>query len=570
MEKKFCYFLFKIGIIDKETCSTFLHIYKDIFRDNKNINIFELSFQILLTFINNITTRQKEYICQNLPIKFFEIRQKFLQNKLRSIITTNQLKYKMLLIKYLYIWKYSKKPNENKKINNKHNSFIYNRNTTVKNLNTVYQVHRQKNLFEKVTNDITSDDNDYNISSKHIFTNNFLSNKTTTKNTTKNSNSNLNFNFTNINSKGEINKSNSKENTINQTKKNKSFNDSKIFNEIKKSLEYKEEKELEECTFKPKINNLKQNISTTKKSNKERNKEIQNRFEKLYKDNEKYKLSKQIKALELDYLINKNLTFNPSINNTKHLTRENSKENFETRVKKFIAQKKQHSEEIKNQINKEFEQNFSFTPKINTSKISKNNSTHSFFSKTINEKKELENSKDIPAYIRLYEDNKLRNEKQIQKRKEADEFITNLSNSNIKNTIYDINKINELYENKNKSKIEERTRKKVNKEEGVTFKPNLYKNKFVKNIFSNFYERNFKFLEDKEKFITLNKNKISNHEKIISPKEKRQIVNNVIGRLYSDPKSFNLTNIGCNRYIKNIKGNVNKNLNINSFNFQDY
>ena len=79
--------------------------------------------------------------------------------------------------------------------------------------------------------------------------------------------------------------------------------------------------------------------------------------------------------------------FNPSINNSKHLTRENSKEDFETRVKKYIAQKKQHSEEIKNKINKEFEQNFSFTPKINTSKISKNNSTHSFFFKTTNEKK---------------------------------------------------------------------------------------------------------------------------------------------------------------------------------------
>ena len=566
MEKKFCYFLFKIGIIDKDTCSTFLHIYKDIFRDNKNINIFELSFQILLIFINNITKKQKEYICQNLPIKFFEIRQKIIQNKLRSILITNQLKYKILLLKYLYIWKYSKKPKEKKSINSKHNSFIYNRNPTTKNSNTVYQIHRQKNLFEKETYDMISDDNDFNISFKNIFDNNFLSNKTTTKNTTKNSNSNLIFNFTSVNNKGEINNSNSKEYTINQTKKNKSFNDSKIVNEIKKSLEYKEEKELEECTFKPKINNLKQNISTAKKSNKERNKEIQNRFEKLYKDNEKYKLSKQIKALELDYLINKNLTFNPSINNSKHLTRENSKEDFETRVKKYIAQKKQHSEEIKNKINKEFEQNFSFTPKINTSKISKNNSTNSFFSNTINEKKELEN-KDIPAYIRLYEESKIRNEKQIQKRKEADEFIANLTNSNIKSPIYNINKINELYENKNKAKIEEKTRKKVNKDEGVTFKPFLYKNKYVKNIFSNFYERNFKFLVDKEKFITLNKNKI-NHQKIISPKEKKQIVENVIGRLYSDPESYNLTNIGCNRYIKNIKRNITKNININNFDFK--
>ena len=147
-------------------------------------------------------------------------------------------------------------------------------------------------------------------------------------------------------------------------------------------------------------------------------------------------------------------------------------------------------------------------------------------------------------------------------------MITNLSNSNIKNTILDFNKIKELYENKNRTKIEEKTKNKVNKEEGITFKPNLYKNKFAKNIFSNFYERNTKFLEDKEKFITSEQNKM-NLGKQISTKEKKQIVKNVIGRLYSDPKSFSLTNSGCNRYIKNIKGNWNKKLNINNFIYED-
>ena len=227
-------------------------------------------------------------------------------------------------------------------------------------------------------------------------------------------------------------------------------------------------------------------MNLTKLSNQERNKEIHNRFEKLYKDNEKYKLSKQVKALELDYLMNKDLTFNPTINNSKHLTKENSKENFETRIKTFLEQKKQHSEEMKKKINREFEENFSFTPKINTSKISKNNSTNSLFTKTFNKKNGLENYRELPAYIRLYQESQLRNQKQIQKRKEADDLITNLSNSNIKSTMLDFNKIKELHENKNRSKIEEKTKNKVNKEEGITFKPSLYKNKFAKNIFSNF------------------------------------------------------------------------------------
>ena len=65
----------------------------------------------------------------------------------------------------------------------------------------------------------------------------------------------------------------------------------------------------------------------------------------------------------------------------------------------------------------------------------------------------------MPSYIRLYEESKLRNQKQIQKRKEADELITNLSNNNLKSTILNINKINELYKNKNKAKVDERTKK---------------------------------------------------------------------------------------------------------------
>jgi hypothetical protein len=447
----------------------------------------------------------------------------------------------------------------------KHNAFIYRRNNpTLQSSNTVYQIHRQKNLFNKDNKEAFSEDNDIISLSTKPVSNNFLSNNTTTKN----SNTNI-FNFTNMKGRGEMNKTNSRVNTSNKKRKNKSSNNSKIINDIKRTLEYLEEKEMKECTFKPKINNLKQSLNNSKIINKENKKDIQNRFEKLYKDNEKYKLSKQIKALELDYIMTKDLTFNPTINNSKHLTRENSKENFETRIKTFLEQKKQRSEEMKNKINKEFERNFSFTPKINSSKINKTNSTNSIFAKTLNEKKELENYKEYPTYLRLFEESKLRNQKQIQKRKEADDYINNLSNSNIKNTILDLNKIKELYENKKRTKIEERTKNKVTKVEGITFKPNLYKNKYIKNIFSNFYERNTKFLEDKEKFINTQKNKM-NFDKIISTKEKKKIVENVIGRLYNDSKSFSLTNSGCNRYIKNIKGNWNKNLNINDLKYQDY
>ena len=46
MEKIFCDFLSNIGIIDKETLTTFLQIYNDIFHDNKYININNNSIKI--------------------------------------------------------------------------------------------------------------------------------------------------------------------------------------------------------------------------------------------------------------------------------------------------------------------------------------------------------------------------------------------------------------------------------------------------------------------------------------------------------------------------------------------
>ena len=142
MEKIFCNFLSNIGIIDNETFATFLQIYNDIFHDNKYINIYEISFNILMAFLNNITNKQKIFLCQNLPINFFSMRQKFIKSKLRAILIINQLKYRMKLFKYLYIWKNFKTQKANKAIKNynKQNSFIYNRNSNMKNPISLYQI----------------------------------------------------------------------------------------------------------------------------------------------------------------------------------------------------------------------------------------------------------------------------------------------------------------------------------------------------------------------------------------------------------------------------------------------
>ena len=51
MEKDFCKFLTKIGLIDEATSSRFIKIYNDVFRQGNDVNIFELSFQILIAFL---------------------------------------------------------------------------------------------------------------------------------------------------------------------------------------------------------------------------------------------------------------------------------------------------------------------------------------------------------------------------------------------------------------------------------------------------------------------------------------------------------------------------------------
>ena len=579
MEKDFCKFLTKIGMIDEDTALTFLKIYNDIQKENSDINIFELSFQILITFLNNITNIQKNYMCHNLPLKFYEIHEKNKKDKLISIIMKKRLKDKIFLLKYIFLWK-NKAMNIRKKISsnskkdinsfNKNNTSFKKTNQNTSN-NNIYKIPYPKNMsninyFDDKLNNITDqeyiflDNNLSNKSNSQSFLNNTMKNNT-------NSEIKINYNGGNYINYKELNKSSSRDKIRNKNK-SKNINNSHSTNDVNTTWGYKEQEELKECTFKPKINNLKHNITPSKISYKQREKELQSRFNKLYNDNEKYKIAKQIKALEWDYLKNKELTFNPNINCTPNLLRDKRRKNFEKRIKSYLDIKNKHSDDIINRINEEFNKTHSFSPKIN-----KSYSNNEIYSKTYFKKNESENNNITPAYIRLYEESKLRNKKFLERQKEKDECINNLSSSLIKKiSVVDFNKINELYENKQKIKINERTKNKVENEEGITFKPFIYKNKFAKNICSNFYERNSRFLEDKEKYINLHQNN-SNPKKKISKNEKKEIVKNIIDRLYKDSKYGTMNNsFGCNKYIKSVQGST-TNLNIieaKTKNCQDY
>ena len=123
MEKLFCRFLTKIGIIDKDTSLKFIQIYNDIYNDNTSINIFELSFQILIAFFNNMTLAQKNYMCHNLPLKFYEMHENNKKDKLILLIFKKRMKNKIKLCKYFFKWKNLSNSKENNKMKKNYNSF---------------------------------------------------------------------------------------------------------------------------------------------------------------------------------------------------------------------------------------------------------------------------------------------------------------------------------------------------------------------------------------------------------------------------------------------------------------
>lgn len=578
MEKDFCKFLTKIGLIDEDTSIRFIKIYNDVFREGNNVNIFELSFQILIAFFNNITNNQKNYLCYNLPLKYFEIHEKNKKEKLISIIMKNRLKSKINLLKYLYLWKNAininkKQRNSNANIFNKYNSLnrLCKRNMKNASSNSSYKYLNSNYFSNMKLNDknyksiINYDDYSYDTTfSKYTTPQLYLSK--TIKNIKWDSGVKEPFDSNNEISYKNINKSAS-EGKIKTTKRINgfSYNSSSIIDD-KTSYDYKEDKDDKESTYKSNIYSVKKSssISPNRISNEQREKERQLRFDKLYYDDKKYKLTKEMKALVLDYNSTKDLTFNPNINKTPNLIKSR-KGKLENRIQYYLEEKDKHSYKMKNKINEDLEQNYSFTPTINSPKISKTSSNVSDFSKTFNIRNELLNRNYIPAYIRLYEESKLRSQKKIKKEREMEEHITNLANSLNKNkSVVDYNKINELYENKEKNKIYVKVKNKVESEEGITFKPYIYKNRFAKNIKNNFYERNSKFLLDKEKFISLNQNLYKPKNKM-SQNEKRRIVKSIINRLYSGTNSGKGShNLGCKKKLimkKKICDNNNKNFN---------
>ena len=319
----------------------------------------------------------------------------------------------------------------------------------------------------------------------------------------------------------------------------------------KTSKYIKEQQELKNfCTFKPKINKSSSFSRYWNSSNK-------GSIDRLYLDSKNRIARKEFESLKKNKLESKENTFQPKFVSS---SVKRVKSDFDKRLKEFEINKKNKIKKISEDLEEEQKEEFTFAPKINdfnyynnttnnNKRVFSNNFTVSNISKNstinnsmINNRNKL--SKKIPVYKRLYNDNKNKMIKKQQREKEELEKIKKNSSkisegNNGNNTnILDKKKIEELYNDyKSKKKRLKLKQEEIEKEQGITFQPELISNKnYYNKINPDFYEREKLFLEKQQKNIETYKEYLQREQnpKKFSYSEKREIYDNIVNRLYKD------------------------------------
>ena len=524
MENNFCDFLINIGLIDLKTSKNLKQINHEIINAKSEHNFSDCFFISLMHFFNNLTINQKKYMCFNLPLRFLLNIEKEKKQKMGLIILKKELKEKLYKLKYLCAW-----------IRN------------IKNQKKV--ISKQQSGGSLINFKISFDE--------------FKNRKKKNKNKSNYKNNNININLSSSTNNNTINNLKMKKN--NSSKFNNYYinkaNDIINSKELLTTSDKLELLQLNECTFKPSINTTNNSFRNTKI-----NIDIQSTFDKLYKDSEKYKIKKNLKAMEYEHIINKDLTFKPNLCQTPKSISNLKFEKFEIRQQNFINNKKNNTNKLKKNIERNAERKCSFSPKINkiidftgislndnnitseeNKNINTNNNCDSYYS--------ISTVKTIPVHVRLYDDSKRRNSSYIQKEKEYKNLIDEMASRTSKRfSKINYDKLNNLYENKEKKLILEKTKRKVEEEEGITFKPDInLNNKYTKRIFNNFYERN---KNNKKNIIFKNYEKFdgdTKKEQKFTEDEKKEIVKNIVKRLYNEPMEQNIlkNKSQCNKYIQN-------------------
>ena len=548
MDKQFSLYLTKIGILDKKTSSSIIK-YDD---DSINKSFTDKSFYFLMNYFDNLNEEQKKYMSYYIPLKYKLLTKKYKIEKIKSIFIQLLLRNKFIVLKYFYIWK--------NKINNLADDDFQN-----------IEKFEEKNNYDEQLNKIhLSSQNSFSLDDFIIKNLNHNENRIYGRNNNKQKNyiSNIksmyNYNTINISSYNTKNKS---KNLINQTKqkqkrnsyknynnqnnfRKRSYPDKELYNASKTptnknmnkkghvltSLEEKEMEELKECTFKPKINKSdKSRYNHTpeyrQSSSLLSQRRFQSTFDKLYHDNEIYKLSKEMKTIDHEYLLGKKSSFIPKVSNNFNFRKSFTKydQNFQERQKEYLFNKNKKNEELKRKKDSDCEIMCSFNPRIT-------NDQGQYY-----QVRKKEKNLSVPVFKRLYDDCKQRKNLREQQEKENINKFHELSNKLNKKKV-DNNLINRLHEN-NKEDVINKIREKVDKEKGITFKPNIEQNDYIKNVGSTFEERNKKLLFNKKQALEDEKMRqeeyIKNNygNKNFTKDTRTQIINNIIKRLYINPKN---------------------------------
>ena len=537
MEKKFYEHLLDIGFIDEKNLS---HIIMQSYSNKKYAitekNKFNKNMtEMLLLFFDNMTDIQKKYICFHLPAKFIRLSKIKLKEKLKNIIKRKEIKNKIILSKYLFKWYRNKSSVNNnrsykifdinldnsktfyknnsyksmtasklkKKINYGKNDKIYN--TIVDFVNNVnnlsssnYKPNNEKsdNIIIKkdkkyVANYNNNPKNDYLNSSKNIYKKDKKNEKMKKAYINNNKILHLIKNTTLTNQKFEMNNINKDFIENNDSNENYISTNINSMNKNDNNIEKKALKNIVNIkTFASNNSNSKLNIFNSISTSKESNRK-KNTNTKFRNNNNLYNLiyCNNYNNLNNNNYIGNNNNFDFDLFTTKTPFKEKEIKTIElNRNTNYFLNPRTHEQEVKKPKNK--------TNKINLSPSS------------------LENQKEKPK------------------------------SANYKH-------IKSLYKNKKRCNTQEKLKKKVEKEEGITFHPKLYKNNYVDRITSNFMERNYSSPRNNKNENINNSKNMSNNKKL-DKKEKENIVEGMINRLYKNKKNDDDEEISehCKKYTK--------------------
>ena len=555
MDKHFSLYLTKIGLFDEKTSKEVIKSDKQ--SDDKKFE--DSSFHYLMNYFDNLNEEQKKYMSFYIPNNYQQITNLIKARKLKSILVQKILRQKFKLLKYFNKWKkyrnsintpgnllniYKNEENhksideENGKLTNiqlaSRNTFPLNDYLPKEKININgynYTNNHEISNIQNIINHMNTNDYKYN-NNERIF--NHVKNRY--RNPYFNNNVNPYQNKLNIFKFNDYKqrKPDYKYICRNLYRPQNSKKDSN--NKQLSSIESKELEDLKECTFKPKINifSSKHNKNSSKVNNNNKSKEkgnLESIFDKLYKDEEKNKLAKELRTIDREYNLGKTFSFTPNINNKfKKIYKYQDNRNFDERQREFKEKLDKKRLDLKYQLESKNDLICSFNPKITNEK-------GEYYKPKKRGKKKEKKSKSV--FKRLYSDVKNRQDLKEQREKENNDKFDEMANYlTVDKKVDDSALIERLSEDK-RDDIINKTREKVEKEEGVTFQPDIGDDEYFQNISSTFMERNELWMNKKKNFIEEeNAKQIENlrnyGNKKYTSEEREEIINNIIERLYKN------------------------------------